>query len=67
MATFEEKVKLKSIDSCTKFDEQFSKVLNSLATFKRKFMRVNHTPYISKTLGKAIMRRSYLEKIYFKK
>ena len=27
MATFDDNLKLKSIDSCTKFDEQFLKVL----------------------------------------
>ena len=56
-----------NIDSCTKFDEQFLKVLNIHAPLKRKLLRANHAPYISKTLRKAIMRRSYLEKIYFKK
>ena len=56
-----------NIDSCTKFDEQFLKVLNIHAPLKRKLLRVNHALYISKTLRKAIMRRSYLETIYFKK
>ena len=56
-----------NIDSCTKFDEQFLKVLNIHAPLKRKLLRANHAPYISKTLRKAIMRRSYLEKVYFKK
>ena len=56
-----------NIDSCTKFDEQFLKVLNIHAPLKRKLLRANHAPYISKTLRKAITRRSYLEKIYFKK
>ena len=58
-----------NIDSCTKFDEQFLKVLNIHAPLKRKLWRANHAPYIyiSKTLRKAIMRRSYLEKVYFKK
>ena len=56
-----------NIDSCTKFDEQFLQVLNSNAPLKRKLLRANHAPYISKTLRKGIMRRSYLEKIYFKK
>ena len=55
-----------NIDSCTKFDEPFWKVLNIHAPLKRKLLRANHAPYISKTLRKAIMRRSYLEKIYFK-
>ena len=56
-----------NIDSCTKFDEQLLKVLNSHAPLKRKLLRANHTPYISKTLRKAIMKRSYLEKTCFKK
>ena len=56
-----------NIDSCTKFDEQFLKFLNIHAPLKRKLLRANHAPYISKTLWKAIMRRFYLEKIYFKK
>ena len=56
-----------NIDSCTKFDEQFLKVLNIHAPLKRKLLRANHAPYISKTLRKAITRRSYLEKVYFKK
>ena len=30
-------------------------------------LRANHSSYVSKPLRKAIMRRSYLEKIYFKK
>ena len=55
------------VGSCTKFDEQFLKVLNIRAPLKRKLLTANHAPYISKTLQKAIMMRSYLEKIYFKK
>ena len=30
-------------------------------------LRANHAPYITKALGKAIMKRSYSEKLYFKK
>ena len=56
-----------NINSCTKFDEQFLQVLNSHAPLKRKSLRTNHAPYISKTLRKAIMKRSYLEKVDFKK
>ena len=33
---------------------------------KRKLLRVNHSSYISKPLRKAIMRRSHLEKVYYK-
>ena len=32
----------------------------------KKRLRANHSSYISKTLRKAIMRRSYLERKYFK-
>ena len=56
-----------NIDSCTKFDEQYLKVLNIHAPLKRKLLRANHALYISKTLRRSIMRRSYLEKVYFKK
>ena len=30
-------------------------------------LRVNHAPYVTKALRKAIMKRSYLENLYFKK
>ena len=30
-------------------------------------LRVNHAPHITKALRKAIMKRSYLENLYFKK
>ena len=33
---------------------------------KQKLPRANHSPYISKPLRKAIMRRSHLEKVYYK-
>ena len=38
--------KKENIDSCTKFDEQFLKVLNSHAPLKRKLLRTNHAPFI---------------------
>ena len=56
-----------NIDSCAKFNEQILKVLNMHAPLKRTLLRANHAPCISKTLRKAIMRRSYVEKVYFKK
>ena len=56
----------RNIDSCTKFDEQFLKVLNSHAPLKRKLLRDNHAPNISQNVWKAIMKMSHLEKIYFK-
>ena len=54
-------------ESCIKFDEVFMTVLNRHAPLKKKILRANHSSYMSKTLRKAIMRRSYLEKKYFQK
>ena len=34
------------------------------APLKKKLLRANHSQYVTKTLRKAIMRRSKLEKIY---
>ena len=48
-------------------DKQVLKVLNSHAPFKRHLLRADHSPYISKTLRKGVMKRFYLEKIFFKK
>ena len=45
----------------------FFKVLDKHAPVKKKVIRANHAKYISKHLRKAIMKRSYLEKVYFKK
>ena len=52
------------IESCIKFDEVFMKVLNRHTPLRKKVLRANHLSYISKTLRKAIKRRSYLEKKY---
>ena len=53
------------IESCIKFDEVFMKVLNRHVPLKKKMLRANNSLHMSKTLRKAIMRRSYLEKKYF--
>ena len=55
------------IESCIKSDEVFMKVLNRHTPLKKKILRANHLWYMSKTLRKAIMRGSYLEKKYLKK
>ena len=55
------------IESCIKFDEVFMTVLNRHAPLKKKILRANHSSYMSKTLRKAIMRRSYLENKFLKK
>ena len=49
------------------FEELFLKVLDKHAPVKKKVARANHAKYISKPLRKALMKRSYLEKVYFKK
>ena len=55
------------IKSCIMFEELFLKVLDKHAPVKKKVVRANHAKYISKPLRKAIMKRSYLEKVYLKK
>ena len=49
------------------FEKLFLKALDKHAPVKKRVVRANHAKYISKPLRKAIMKRSYLEKIYFKK
>lgn len=48
------------------FENVFLTVLNKHAPTKKKTFRANHKPYMTKTLRKAIMRRSALENKYFK-
>ena len=47
-----------NVDSFTQFDEQFLKVLNIHAPLKRKLLRTNHAPYISKNLRKVNKKRT---------
>ena len=51
-----------TIHDYTSFEEKFLEVLNKHATLKKKVLRANHAPYVTKALRKAIMKRSYLEK-----
>ena len=46
------------------FEEIFLEVLNKHAPFKKKILRANDKPYMTKTLRKAIMRRSALKNRY---
>ena len=55
------------INTCKQFEDTFLSVLNMHAPLKKKSLRANHSQYATKALRKAIMRRSKLEKIYFKK
>ena len=45
----------------------FLRIFSKHAPIKSKLLRANHASYISKTLRKTIMKRSYLEKLYFQK
>ena len=55
------------IDSCLNFTNFFLNTLNVHAPLKSKLIRANNSPYITKSLRKAIMKRSALETQYFKK
>ena len=50
--------KNKDFDS---FEDTFMKILNRHAPMKKKFVRANEVPYMTKALRKAIMKRSELE------
>ena len=56
-----------NIESYKFFEKVFLGTLNKYAPLKKKYVRANHVPYVAKTLWKAIMRRSNLQTIYFKK
>ena len=55
-----------TVGPCYQFDQIFFNVLDKHAPMKWKLLRANHSSYISKPLRKAIMRRSHLEKVYYK-
>ena len=54
------------VNPSDKFDNVFLEVLDKHAPRKTKILRANHSSYMSKALRKAIMKRSYLEKLFFK-
>ena len=56
-------LKVKDYES---FEKSYLNVLNTHAPFKKKIIRANHKPYVTKKLRKAIMRRSYLENKFYK-
>ena len=60
------RTKMQSIDKYETFEEKFLKVLNKHAPLKKKFIRANHVPYMTKNLRKAIMKRSQLENKYIR-
>ena len=50
----------------TTFETTFLQILNTNAPMKKKIVRANHAPYITKALRKAIMHRTKLETKYRK-
>ena len=54
------------ISNYESFETTFIEVLNKHAPLRKKFLRANHAPYITKTLRKTIMRRSQPETKYLK-
>ena len=48
------------------FEKIFFINLRKTCTSKKKLLRANHAPYVTKVLRKVVMGRSYLEKLYFK-
>ena len=55
-----------TIVNCKVFETEFLNVLNNHAPQKKKVIRANHVPYMTKPLRKAIMKRSQLENKYLK-
>ena len=53
--------KLRSANNYETFESEFLNVLNIHAPLKKKVIRANHVPYMTKSLHKAIMKRSQLE------
>ena len=60
------KLEIDEIKEYERFETIFLNVLNKHAPYKKKILRANQQPYITKTLRKAIMKRSELERKYYK-
>ena len=50
------------INEYNHFEQIFLEILNIHAPIKKKLLRANHVPYMTKALRKAIMKRSELER-----
>ena len=68
--TFNQKLSMKLTNDCvnnySSFENKFLDTLSHHAPVKKKLLWANHAPYVTKTLWKAIMRRSNLQTKYFK-
>ena len=66
---FKNDLKVALASDCTNyeaFEKIFLSTLNLHAPLKKKIIRANHAPYMTKALRKAIMKRSQLQSKYFK-
>ena len=55
-----------SINEDKHFEKIFLEIVNIYAPLKKKILRANHVPYVTKVLRKVMMRRSDLESKYVK-
>ena len=66
---FNQEIRTNLAERCVKnygsFENVFWDTLNKYAPLKKKVIRANHAPYVTKSLKKAIMKRSNLQKICF--
>ena len=62
----DEELKANEVQDLDSFNEIFHGVLNTQAPFKKKVVRANQKPYVTKRLRKAIMKRSHLENKFYK-
>ena len=60
------KIQISNVRSYVLFEDVFLNILNKYAPLKEKKKRANHKPYVTEQLGKAIMKRSYLENKFHK-
>ena len=66
---FREELKAATGDTCNtwdSFETRFLNILNKHAPIKKKTIRGNHAPYMTKSLKKAIMKRTQLANKYHK-
>ena len=63
----QKRLSAESVEKYSSFQKKFLGVLNKHPPLKKKVVRPNQAPYVTKTLRKTIMKRSYSEKVHFKK
>ena len=63
-AELDDKLKSGVVTGYSNFQNIFIQVLNNHAPAKKKILRFNNCPFMTKTLRKAVMHRSRLKNIY---